>query len=79
MPDAKAADPRLADNRSGRRFAGRRSAGRLKTGETADIVLLGRDPGESVDAFAAVRLTVARGRVVHALRADEPETCRPRA
>jgi imidazolonepropionase-like amidohydrolase len=57
------------------RFSDRRSAGRLKAGEMADIVLLGRDPGEGVDAFGAVRLTVARGQVVHGRRAEDPETC----
>ena len=59
------------------RFAGRRSAGRLQAGEMADIVLLGRDPSEGVDAFAAVRLTMARGQVVHGRRASDPETCGP--
>jgi hypothetical protein len=28
-----------------------------------------------VDAFATVRLTVARGQVVHGRRANDPETC----
>lgn len=57
------------------RFGDRRSAGRLKAREMADVVLLGRDPAEGVDAFAAVRLTVARGQVVHGRRAGDPETC----
>jgi len=61
------------------RFAGRRSAGRLKAGEAADIVLLGRDPSEGVEAFATVRLTVARGRLVHGRRANDPETCGPKS
>ena len=60
------------------RFTDRRSAGRLKAGEIADIVLLGRDPSEGVDAFAAVSVTVARGQVVHGRRASDPETCGPK-
>lgn len=61
-----------------RRFAERRSAGRLEADETADVVLLGRDPSEGVEAFATVRLTVARGQVVHGRRANDPETCGPK-
>lgn len=57
------------------RFADRRSAGRLKAGEVADIVLLARNPSEGVEAFAGVRLTVARGQVVHGRRANDPEAC----
>jgi imidazolonepropionase-like amidohydrolase len=35
-------------------------------GEQADLVLLGSDPAQNVDAFADVRCTIRDGRVIYA-------------
>ena len=47
------------------RFASTRRTGRVAVDYDADLVLLGGDPAQSVDAFANVRYTIRAGRVIY--------------
>lgn len=47
------------------RFDRARRAGTIATGAPADLVLLGGDPEQRIEAFAAVRCTIRDGRIVY--------------
>lgn len=48
------------------RFGESARRGRVAEGMVADLVMLGSDPQQSVEAFADVRMTVRDGKVIHA-------------
>ncbi len=56
---------RMLTTAPAKRFGVQTTTGRVLVGQAADLVVLGRDPGDDVTAFADVQYTIRGGRVIY--------------